>query len=307
MGLSVQSLLPSTRRQWKEWWQRTRPQCSLLWNNNTRPRCSLQWNGQKAAMLIAMKHGHKTSVLTSAQPQHQSTSAGPSQVPAAPVINPGSEWVLRERERASETNTEHTPSFIKNEKFLSVLNTSTNDLNIKSCFLACGICIVKDWVEERKCFEDLNQDFPPNSCFRTCCGRAKQNTLLTSKLHFQYQRSPGMEEEDSPAIKPLARVDKKVLYPEINKVSGGLLSVSGRSIHSSLIPKPLKGLLLPFQGVGSGPPGAHTVRNKSGHMDLSSNCVIRAYGNALCRHWLNYSPYAIDLPCENVLYTVQQR
>lgn len=55
-----------------------------------------------------------------------------------------------------------------------------------------------------------------------------------------------------------------------------------------------QGLLLPLQGVGSGPLGAHTVGNKSGHMDLSSNCVIRAYGNVLCRHWENYSSYAID-------------
>lgn len=101
-------------------------------------------HGHKACMLIAMKHGHKTSMLIPAQPQHQSTSAGPSQVPAAPVIYPGSEWVLREREPASGTNTEHTPSCIENEKFLSVPNTSTNDLSIKSCFLACGICIVKD-------------------------------------------------------------------------------------------------------------------------------------------------------------------
>lgn len=34
--------------------------------------------------------------------------------------------------------------FIENEKFLSVPNTSSNDLSIKSYFLAYGICIVKD-------------------------------------------------------------------------------------------------------------------------------------------------------------------
>lgn len=99
--------------------------------------------------------------------------------------------------------------FTENEKFLSVPNTSSNDLSIKSYFLAYGICIVKDWVKERKCFEDLNQDFPPNTCFRPCCVRAKKDALLTSKLRFQCQRSPGMEEKDSPAIEPLARVDKK--------------------------------------------------------------------------------------------------
>lgn len=297
----VSVIIPSDRwENWEEVWWRDLPRAFLLtctvnaWI--TQPCASASWL-ELPRVLIAANHWQK----------HKYISTGSSEGPVSPctpslVKCMGGRW---QEGYANKAGTEHLPSSMPwktSDSFLFpsplIMIKALNHAFWLAVLALCGSV----WVEERKHFDDLNQNFPLNTRFRPHHGRSKHSTLLPESSHPKCASSPKGHQKQrkkyNPALKLLARLNEIFLSrPKSKKVSGRQWGVNGRSMHFSLVPKPLRS-----RGAFQWGPDqvlkehiSSTARPAVWIQDL--NRVIRAYSNASSRGWReNYSPYAIDLP-----------
>lgn len=156
-------------------------------------------------------------------------------------------------------------------------------------------------MEERKHFDDPNQNFPLNTHFRPRHSRSKHSTLLPKSSRQKHASSPKghqkRREKCNRALKLLARPNKRFLSSlKRKKASSRQWGISAGQYISAWLQSHWGGEEA-FGGVRMRSLGS-TSTAWPGVWIQDLNHVLRAHSNTSGRHWRreNYSSHAFDPP-----------